>query len=171
MYVPDRNISSSQDEPIQAFSGTTRVHGFADGPDPEAMRAQAELVARRATLAAQRKELEAERETLRKRQAREAVESAFGQSSEAIRLWLQRSPKGGFLPGSTERFRLEEAFKSIPPSRAHGFLTQLLDVNDPLGKLLRQKLAPRTRNLMLRVLCEKFVPEPGASLCKYMCFP
>jgi hypothetical protein len=131
-----------------------------------------ELIARRnALLELQQKEAEEKERESQRRNLELREGEAFKQSENAIRLELQRSPRGGFPIGSAERLRLENAFKSIPPSRAHGFLTRLLDVNDPLGKLFRYKVARRTRNLMLQVLCQKIVPAPGASVCKYMCFP
>jgi hypothetical protein len=173
MYIFDRTISNSQDEQRQAFSGmSTSVHGFAEPRDCCAILAQQELVARREVLEQSRKkEAEEKQRESQKRNLELREREAFQQSEDKIRFWLQQSPRGGFSSGSAERFRLEEAFKSIPPSRAHGFLTRLLDVNDPLGKLFRHKLARRTRNLMLQVLCRKIVPDPGASVCKFMCFP
>ncbi len=137
MYVLDRNISSSQHEPRQAFSGmSTRVHGLA-GPecvDPKAIEAQIELIKRKQYLL-ERKD--------------------FEQTVQAIAGDLSRWNRGHFVQGSQQTSRLVNLFKSIPSSQALGFLCRLLDVNDPLGKLFNDRVVPPTRNAMLQILCQK----------------
>lgn len=141
MYVLDRNISSPQDEPRQAFSSmSTRVHGLAEEPpcSAPACGAQYDLVRRRDELDALRKE-----------------RKDFEQTVQAIAADLSRWHKGHFVHlGSPQTSRLVNLFKSIPSSQARGFLCQLLDVNDPLGKLFNDKVAPPTRNAMLKNLCQ-----------------
>jgi hypothetical protein len=136
MYLLDRNISSSQDEPRQAFSGmSTRVHGLAEStcPDPKAILAQYELIQRRNFL----------------RERRD-----FEQTVQAIAGDLSRWRRGHFVQGSPQTSRLVNLFKSIPSSHARNLLCRLLDVNDPLGKLFDDKVAPPTRNAMLQILCQ-----------------
>ena len=128
---------------------------FAETPDPEALRAQQELMERR------RKLLEQGEQESRQRNLELLEKGDFERSVNTIRRELQRLPGGAFVKGSAERLRLENAFKSIPSSRAHAFLTQLLNPKDPLGRLFHHRLATATRNALFLLLCRKIVPSPS----------
>lgn len=143
------------------YIGTDEVFrqgGTLGEPDPEAIRAQQELMERRRKLLEQGETLERE---AHRRNLELLEREKFEKSVNIIWRELQRLPGGAFVKGSAERLRLESAFKSIPPSRAHGFLTRLLDAKDPLGRLFHYRLATPTRNAMFLILCQKIVPYPS----------
>ena len=130
-------------------------------PDPAAVRAQQELMERRRKLLEARDKLQQEERESHQRNLELLERGEFEDSVKAIRRELQRLPGGAFVKGSEERLRLEKAFKSIPSSHAHAFLTQLLDAKDHLGRLSHYRLATATRNAMFLILCPKIVPAPG----------
>jgi hypothetical protein len=109
----------------------------------------------------QREKLEKEERETRQRNLELLEQDEFEKSVNTIRRELQRLPGGAFIKGSAERLRLENAFKSIPTSRTHGFLTQLLDAKDPLARLFHYRLATAVRNAMFLILCQNIVPYPG----------
>ncbi len=136
------------------------LHGLRD-VDPEALKAQRELMERRDEL--MRRGLEQQRQEERESHRRnlELLErGAYEQAVKAITHELQLSPKEGFIKGSPQRYRLEQGFNKIPESRAHEFLMRLQSKTDPLGGLFRYRLATPTQKALLMILCRK-ISSPG----------
>jgi hypothetical protein len=161
MYILDRSLSHSHCGQQRACScSPAGLQGFSE-PDPEALKAQRELMERRDALMRQRDELKSREERENRARNIELLDrGAYEQAVKAITRELQLPPGEGFVKGSARRQRLEKAFNSIPESRAHEFLTRLQAKNDPLGRLFRYRLATPTQRAMYLFLCRK-ISSPG----------